>query len=100
MQKSLTIFHAALYGGAVITTGMDYFVEHSVMLMWVWDRVRVKESKPICWFSWAIVATWPLTFLLGKIFLLFFNLVSESALKYVKGNASGFSERYYVRQEF
>jgi len=65
LQKSLTIFHAALYGGAVITTGLDYFVEHSVMLMWVWDRVRVKESKPICWFSWAIVATWPLTFLLG-----------------------------------
>ena len=48
LQKSLTIFHAALYGGAVITTGLDYFVEHSVMLMWVWDRVRVKESKPIC----------------------------------------------------
>ena len=73
MQKSLTIFHAALYGGAVITTGLDYFVEHSVMLMWVWDRVRVKESKPICWFSWAIVATWPLTFLLGKIFCYFFK---------------------------
>ena len=87
LQKSLTIFHAALYGGAVITTGLDYFVEHSVMLMWVWDRVRVKESKPICWFSWAIVATWPLTFLLGK-FLLFFNLASESILK-LKGNAKG-----------
>ena len=76
LQKSLTIFHAALYGGAVITTGLDYFVEHSVMLMWVWDRVRVKESKPICWFSWAIVATWPLTFLLGKF---------QNSIAYAKG---------------
>ena len=85
LQKSLTIFHAALYGGAVITTGLDYFVEHSVMLMWVWDRVRVKESKPICWFSWAIVATWPLTFLLGKIFCYFFKFIySDKATKFCK----------------
>ena len=87
LQKSLTIFHAALYGGAVITTGLDYFVEHSVMLMWVWDRVRVKESKPICWFSWAIVATWPLTFLLGKIFF---------CISAVKVKAYSFFERHLL----
>ena len=68
LQKSLTIFHSALYGGAVITTGLDYFVAHSVMLMWVWDRVRIRESPPICWYAWAITAMWPLTFCLGKLF--------------------------------
>ena len=36
------------------------------MLLWVWDRVRVRESKPICWFSWALVAVWPFAFVLGK----------------------------------
>lgn len=65
LQKSLTIFHSALYGGAVITTGLDYFVEHSVMLKWVWDRVRVQESDPISWESWALASAWPCTFILG-----------------------------------
>ena len=63
----LTIFNAALYGGAVITTSLDYFVEHSVMLKWVWDRVCVRDSPPICWFSWAIAATWPFAFVLGIV---------------------------------
>lgn len=66
-QRVLTIFNSALYGGAVITTGLDYFVEHSVMLLWVWDRVRVIESPPICWFSWAILSVWPVAFVLGII---------------------------------
>jgi len=66
-QRVLTIFNAALYGGAVITTSLDYFVEHSVMLKWVWDRVCVRDSPPICWFSWAIAGAWPLTFILGII---------------------------------
>ena len=65
-QRVLTIFNAALYGGAVITTSLDYFVEHSVMLKWVWDRVCVRKSDPIGWHSWAIVGAWPLTFILGE----------------------------------
>jgi len=66
-QRVLTIFNAALYGGAVITTSLDYFVEHSVMLKWVWDRVCVRKSDPLSWESWAIAGAWPLTFILGII---------------------------------
>lgn len=66
-QKTFTIFCSAFYGGAVMATGLDFFVENSVMLLWVWDRVRVKESEQPCWFSWAILATWPLTLFLGII---------------------------------
>ena len=65
-KKTLTIFNSAFYGGAVMATGLDFFVENSEMLKWVWDRVRVRESEDLCWFSWAILATWPLTLLLGK----------------------------------
>ena len=66
-QKSLTIFNSALYGGAVVATGVDYFVENSIMLMWVWDKVRAKESEDYpCWFSWAILMIWPLLLILGK----------------------------------
>ena len=66
-QKSLTIFNSALYGGAVVATGVDYFIENSIMLMWVWDKVRAKESEDNpCWFSWAILLAWPLLLILGK----------------------------------
>jgi hypothetical protein len=34
----LTIFNSAFYGGAVMATGLDFFVENSEMLKWVWDR--------------------------------------------------------------
>jgi len=65
-QKSLTIFNSALYGGAVVATGVDYFVENSIMLMWVWDKVRAKESEDNpCWFSWAILMIWPVLLILG-----------------------------------
>ena len=68
-QKSLTIFNSALYGGAVVATGVDYFVENSIMLMWVWDKVRAKESEDSpCWFSWAILMIWPVLLILGKPF--------------------------------
>jgi len=67
-QKSLTIFNSALYGGAVVATGVDYFIENSTMLMWIWDKVRAKESEDVpCWFSWAIISAWPLLLIIGII---------------------------------
>ena len=66
LKKSLTIFGSSLYGSAIVTTCLDYFLEGSVMLLWVWDKVRVKESPDPCWFSWAILAVWPGTMIMGK----------------------------------
>ena len=52
----------------MVATGVDYFVENSIMLMWVWDKVRAKESEDNpCWFSWAILMIWPVLLILGKI---------------------------------
>ena len=51
----------------MVATGIDYFIENSIMLMWVWDKVRVKESEDLpCWFSWVILSSWPLLLILGK----------------------------------
>ena len=73
-QKSLTIFNSALYGGAVVATGVDYFVENSIMLMWVWDKVRAKESEDNpCWFSWGILMIWPVLLIFGKYYLELIN---------------------------
>jgi len=40
-QKSLTIFGSAFYGGAVLMTTTDFFLENSLVLNWVWERVKV-----------------------------------------------------------
>ncbi|TRY78762.1 hypothetical protein TCAL_09462 [Tigriopus californicus] len=66
-QKSMTICGSALYGGAILAATLDYFLESSVMLLWVWDKVRVRDSVPPCWFSWAILAVWPSAMVLGII---------------------------------
>lgn len=67
-QKSFTIFGSALYGGAILTTGLDYFIENSIMLLWVWDRVRcAKSPAEPCWFSWAILGAWPASLVLGVL---------------------------------
>ena len=65
-QKALTVFGSALYGGAILATSLDYFLENSLMLKWVWDKVRVHKSDQPCWFSWAILGIWPASLLLGK----------------------------------
>jgi len=70
-QKSLTIFNSALYGGAVVATCVDYFAENSVILMWIWNKVRVnydeeaEAANKYCWFSWAILASWPVIVIIG-----------------------------------
>jgi len=57
----------------MVTT--DYFLEDSLVLGWVWERVKVDrmveegfgavETLPRCWMAWAVTAIWPLIFLTG-----------------------------------
>ena len=58
-------------------TTTDYFIQDSLVLDWVWERVKVDriidkniqilDTIPKCWMAWAISAIWPFIFLLGKI---------------------------------
>jgi len=74
-QKWLTIFGSSLYGGAILMVTTDYFLEDSLVLGWVWERVKVDrmveegfgavETLPRCWMAWAVTAIWPLIFLTG-----------------------------------
>jgi len=74
-QKWLTIFGSSLYGGAILMVTTDYFLEDSLVLAWVWERVKVDrmveegfgavETLPRCWMAWAVTAIWPLIFLTG-----------------------------------
>ena len=61
-----------------MATGVDYFVENSVMLVWVWNKVRsVKDPQGLtvvgqfqsqCWYSWLVVALWPVITIIGEPF--------------------------------
>lgn len=68
-QKCLTIFNSALYGGAVVATCLDYFAQNSVILLWIWNKVRVnyedEAEHKYCWYSWAILASWPVIMIIG-----------------------------------
>ncbi len=64
-QKALTIVGTSLYGGAVLAASMDYYIENWRMVHWLWDRVKLKTSPQPCWFSWLLLAVWPLMVVAG-----------------------------------
>ncbi|XP_063913355.1 transmembrane protein 198 isoform X2 [Zophobas morio] len=67
-RKSLTIVCTSIFGGAIFSIGIDYFVERLTILSWVWQRMSLKPVEPPpCWFSWIILAAWPSFFLTGLI---------------------------------
>ena len=57
-------------------TTTDYFIQESLVLDWVWERVKVDriidqnipilETVPKCWMAWVISAIWPTIFMIGK----------------------------------
>jgi len=75
-QKSLTIFGSSFYGGAVLMATTDYFIQDSLVLDWIWERVKVDledshvdimATIPQCWLAWVISGLWPLIALTGLL---------------------------------
>ncbi|XP_046396031.1 transmembrane protein 198 [Ischnura elegans] len=76
-RKGLTVAGTAVYGGAIISTSLDYFVEKFAMVQWFWARVALKTNKshyhnsqpPFqpCWFSWIILSVWPIVVIVGMV---------------------------------
>eukprot|EP00088_Acartia_fossae_P020480 TRINITY_DN22064_c0_g1_i2.p1 TRINITY_DN22064_c0_g1~~TRINITY_DN22064_c0_g1_i2.p1 ORF type:complete len:329 (+),score=30.22 TRINITY_DN22064_c0_g1_i2:92-1078(+) len=74
-QKSLTIFGSSLYGAAIVMVAVDFFLQKSEILKWIWDHVKVDrlidnskstmDSLPKCWISWIVFAIFPTFFILG-----------------------------------
>lgn len=63
----LTILGTSIYGGAIIAVCVDYFIEKFIMMVWVWDRIRLSTSIPVCWFSWLVLGVWPFMILIGSL---------------------------------
>ncbi|XP_045469851.1 transmembrane protein 198 isoform X1 [Harmonia axyridis] len=67
-RKGLTILGTSVYGGAILTASMDYFVERLSMLAWLWQRVSLRPVEPPpCWFSWIVLGAWPSFVIVGLI---------------------------------
>ncbi|KAK6617368.1 hypothetical protein RUM43_014377 [Polyplax serrata] len=66
-QKGLTIVGTSIYGGAIISIALDYFVEKLQMLHWIWSRVALREYFQPCWFSWLLLSIWPFMVVVGLI---------------------------------
>ncbi len=63
----MTIFGTSLFGGAVLTASMDYFVEKFLMASWIWEKVMLKRNIQPCWLSWILLGVWPALTLTGLI---------------------------------
>ncbi|XP_029450661.1 transmembrane protein 198-like [Rhinatrema bivittatum] len=66
-QKLFTVISTATFGAAIIVVCVDYFVELLVLAHYMYDRVRVARSEPLCWYSWVILGVWPVLSILGIV---------------------------------
>lgn len=66
-QKGFTVLGTSIYGGAVIAASADYFIEKFIMVLWVWDKVKLVSSTSVCWFSWLVLGVWPFMILVGSL---------------------------------
>ncbi|RXM27699.1 Transmembrane protein 198-B [Acipenser ruthenus] len=66
-QRCFTTLSTAVFGSAIITVTVDYFIELSLLVQYVYERVKVAPQRPVCWFSWVILGVWPVLSLLGVL---------------------------------
>ena len=66
-QKGFFIVATSIIGAALITVGVDYFIEEFVLINYAWQRIMAGDEKEDCWVSWVILAVWPVMFILGNV---------------------------------
>ncbi|XP_069762675.1 transmembrane protein 198-like isoform X2 [Narcine bancroftii] len=66
-QKLFTIISTAVFGGAIMTLTVDYFIELLLLAQYIYERLKIAPSLPICWYSWVILGIWPLLSILGIV---------------------------------
>ncbi|KAK5620082.1 hypothetical protein CRENBAI_002369 [Crenichthys baileyi] len=66
-QRLFTTLSTAMFGAAVITVALDYFVELFALMIYIYERIKVEPGKPVCWMTWLVLGVWPSLTLLGVI---------------------------------
>lgn len=64
-QRLFTTLSTAVFGAAVITVALDYFVELFALVLYVYERMKAAPGKPVCWITWVVLGVWPALTLLG-----------------------------------
>ncbi|NXP14877.1 TM198 protein, partial [Thinocorus orbignyianus] len=57
--KALTVLSTAVCGSAVVVACADYFLEALALVLYAQQRLRLVPAGPLCWQSWALLASWP-----------------------------------------
>ncbi|KFO94238.1 Transmembrane protein 198-B, partial [Buceros rhinoceros silvestris] len=60
-------FFTAVFGSAIMTVTVDYFIELFLLVQYIYERIKVAPSRPVCWYSWVILGIWPLLTVLGVL---------------------------------
>ncbi|XP_052004585.1 transmembrane protein 198-B-like [Xyrauchen texanus] len=66
-QRCFTTLSTAVFGSAVVTVTVDYFVELFALTLYIYERVKVDPPRPVCWFTWVVMGVWPVLALLGVL---------------------------------
>lgn len=66
-QRLFTTLSTAVFGAAVITVALDYFVELFALVLYMYERIKAESGKPVCWLTWVVLGVWPALTLLGVI---------------------------------
>ncbi len=67
LQKTMTILGTSIFGSALMVFALDYYIEMFMLVYYIWDRLKVEESEPVCWFSWLLLGLWPIAFVVGVV---------------------------------
>lgn len=62
-----TTLSTAVFGAAVITVALDYFIELFALVLYMYERIKAESGKPVCWLTWVVLGVWPALTLLGVI---------------------------------
>lgn len=66
-QKAFTIMQTSVFGGVLMISCIDYFIEQFLLMSYTWNTVRAEESWTPCWYSWIILGCWPFCFVVGTL---------------------------------
>lgn len=66
-QKVFTMISTAVFGAAIMTVCVDYFVEMLALATHVYDCLRLTPGPALCWYSWVILGIWPALSLIGVL---------------------------------
>lgn len=66
-QRLFTTLSTAVFGAAVITVALDYFVELFALVLYMYERIKAEPAKPVCWLTWVVLGVWPALTLLGVL---------------------------------